>query len=238
MTRITLTVVLVAGISIASNGYTDELYKCEDPEVPVRFATSEAGKEEPPKCDKWVEIRGVSVEVSVALEGAAFRAANEFLSVVAAIDEGQWGPSFPAVTTGELYSDPEGYGFETVSLEDADPGSFVVYRSLAGILVETRETEGGSWEKQVLYPSRAADFAPALSDLVIPGESDPIIIAPSQEESVAPALYRRQEAAAPGGVLAAGEGGEDWGAGEETAEGMEGQEEDWEAEAEASAPDP
>lgn len=162
----------------------DELWKCEDPRKPLRFATSDDAKAKDPPCNKWIQIRGLSQATAAALEGEAFRNAGDFLHTIT-VHEGGW-QSFPRVSTARLHSNPEKYArkhlFRTVLFETAPLGSLVIYDGLGGVLVETREKDGDPWERQVLYPSMAVDFTPVLSDEMIEGKAKPIVIAAASPE--------------------------------------------------------
>lgn len=172
--RITPVLPLVL-LAMSTSAYAQEiLWKCHEPSRPMRFASSEETRDQQtPPCEEWIEMRGNGIgELLAALADERFRAANFFLAEAAPYatfaypeTEGE-----APVRTTELYENPERFGLEVATPEEAPIGSLVIYDGLGGILVETRPSEGDSWTRQVLYPSAAAGFELVLSDLDIAGK--------------------------------------------------------------------
>lgn len=149
------------GVASPVQAQLQTLWKCDDPEDPFRFVTSPSKKSDPPPCKKWLEIRGPNLTSLFSAVGQRrYRAANEFLS-----DASEYLPSdYPEakggspVTTSELYNQPQEFGFDVESIQDAPSGSLVLFRGLGGILVETRTSEDQPWSKQILYPSASSGY--------------------------------------------------------------------------------
>lgn len=157
----------------------DILWKCQDPDRPFRFATSEEKRDEQtPPCITWLEMRGDNLATLLeVLASERFVAANVFVEEAGHIA----GFKYPMVSgvpinTSTLYADPGRFGFAVAEPDDAPTSSLVIYDGLAGILVEVRETEESPWVKQVLYPSAARQHYLAVRALSIPGKQGPKVL--------------------------------------------------------------
>ena len=173
-------VLLVAFVAVTPAHAQDVLYKCVEPDPPLRFARSEESKEEQtPPCQDWGQMRAPNLaDIVEAVLDERFSAANQFLA--RARQAG--GVAYPRmsdgspITTSALYANPEDFGYRAAPTDSAPLGSIVVYDGLGGILVEFRGSESTPWERRVLYPSAARGFELAVADLAIPGMGAPRVL--------------------------------------------------------------
>ena len=160
----------------------DVVWKCYDPDRPVRFATSEESRDAqtPEQCREWVEIRASHLAAILdAIGSERFEAANIFLSEVGRVAGYDYPESgLTPITTSNLFEDPGGFGFNVSDVLEAPTGSLVVYDGLAGILVEVRRSSDDPWSRQILYPSAAREFELSLGELGIAGMDRPKILVP------------------------------------------------------------
>ena len=158
----------------------DGLWKCSDPDNPFRFARNDSDKDAlSPPCLNWVQIRGENLEALLTLlTSEPYEDANVFMMEAATVTPHRYprtAAGYP-VPTANIYDDPEGFGVQLVSVDDAEAGSLVVYDGLGGILVETRNSEDEPWMPAVLYPSAARNFELVVHEVNIPGKMEPKVL--------------------------------------------------------------
>lgn len=172
LTSLTLALMMVPA-SGSAQAAMETVWKCTNPDSPLRFITSEDRQDDPPPCERWVEVRAPGLaDLMSELGDERFEAANFFLASASnytGADYPEHAPKAPSPTL-MVYSDPAAFGFDVVSVDSAAPGSLVVFNGLGGILVEVREPDTDAWTKQVLYPSAARGFELFVADLQIPGK--------------------------------------------------------------------
>lgn len=177
-----LAVILCHGPSALAQ--SSELWICSNPQEgsPLIARSPDEKAAQTPPCIDWMQVRANSgfSTMLINLAGSIYPAANTFADKVfnyMNLEYPQTSLGQP-VMTSDIYTAPERYDFSSVSIEDAEPGSLVVYDGLAGVLVEARPEGEDDWTKRVIYPSAAGGFNLKIANPEIPGKQTPFAVMP------------------------------------------------------------
>jgi hypothetical protein len=150
-------------------------FVCDKPTEVKCKCEREEEKKTCPKCEEWVkEERTFNAAIKLNKEAYSYETgpprANQFVNDVAKQIYGQGLPkdNGHTVTFGELYKDPQKYGWTEVPADKPKTGSLAVWPSMGGVVVsdtsQTPQNPAASQTSQndlgaveVLYPSDKKD---------------------------------------------------------------------------------